>query len=184
MAMRATVQERTFWMDNLTGQQGRIPVQFFSKWLRVYIPDTSIEATWPIPPEFEAYFDDCLHPPSILFFARAVLDSTAKLFNKSGPPEWSNSFPDKVKIPSSAKRIKEWKRLLEVLEADRAGKKSRILKHSGEERCSLELKWDEHPDWPDWPSSWPEPLSRDAIDEKQWMERAKSRAVSHLTIVR
>ncbi|MDR2339046.1 MAG: hypothetical protein LBF40_02775 [Deltaproteobacteria bacterium] len=171
-------------MENMTGPQGRIPDQNFSEWLKLYIPGTEVEATFPIPPEFREYFEDCLYPPSILFYARAVMDTTARLFNKSGAPDYSKIFPDKVAYPNSARRLREWVRLMEVVEVDRPNKRSRILKRAGELRCCGNLFWEQHSEWPDWTLQKPEDKAMDPMEAERWRRWAETRSHTALTLVK
>jgi hypothetical protein len=170
-------------MTKLTGHTGGNSGQRSLRWLRLRIPGTEAEATYPIPAECEEYFDDSLHPPSVLFFARAVLDTTAKIFNKSGAPDYQKSFPDKVKVPSYHDRIREWKRLIEITEVDRRAKRSRLLKEAGAARCRLSPRWEEHPDWSDLPEA-PAGATKTTRDEEKWRRWAKERGKPDLKLVK
>ncbi|MDR2352343.1 MAG: hypothetical protein LBF22_04125 [Deltaproteobacteria bacterium] len=169
-------------MEILIDAQGRIPEQIVSKWLKIHIPGTSVEGSYTIPSEFKEYFQDCLYPPSILFYAKAILDTTARLFNKSGAPEYNTAFPDKVKYPSLKKRIQEWKKLMEIVEIDRINKRSRVLKPVGTTRCSLALRWDEHPSWPDW-NAQAQTITY-PVDLERWRLWAETRSHTMLTLVK
>lgn len=171
-------------MEKLIGPQGRIPEQFFREWLKVYIPGTAAGATFPIPPELVEYFEDCLYPPSILIYAKAVLETTARLFNKSGAPDYSSVFPDRAKFPMAERRLKEWKILMEIVEVDRVNKRSRVLKHAGDAKCSLSLFWEEHPEWPDWQTSLPERPPRDPEEEEKWRIWAKNRSNTFFKLIK
>ncbi|MDR2200234.1 MAG: hypothetical protein LBR53_12470 [Deltaproteobacteria bacterium] len=170
-------------MQNLDEPLSRTPEKFFSEWLKVYIPGSNAEATFPIPPEFREYFEDCLFPPSILFYAKAVLETTARLFNKSGAPDYSPVFPDKIKFPALNARLKEWKKLIEIVQVDRVRKRSRLLKEPGATRCSLGLFWEEHPDWPDWPTAWPKD-GESLVSGEKWRRWAKNRSDVLFTLVK
>jgi hypothetical protein len=171
-------------MEKPIGPRGHIPNQLCSEWLKVSIPGTPVQATFPIPPEIKDYFDDCLYPPSILFYAKAVLETTARLFNKSGAPEYSKAFPDKIKFPSLRQRIREWIKIMEVVEVDRPGKRSRVLKRAGESRYNLGLSWDTHPEWPDWSEACPQKEPRNPAEEAKWRAWAKNRGKTALTLVK
>ncbi|MDR2405054.1 MAG: hypothetical protein LBE27_01620 [Deltaproteobacteria bacterium] len=169
-------------MDILIDALGHFPDVSVSEWLKIYIPGTSVEGSFPIPPEFKDYFQDCLYPPSILFFANSILDTTARLFNKSGAPDYRGDFPDKVKHPNLKVRLQEWKKLMEVVEIDRINKRSRVLKRSGAIKCSLAIHWDEHPHWPDWQE--PVLVPQPTMGREQWKIWAETRTRSRLTLVK
>ncbi|MDR3154976.1 MAG: hypothetical protein LBW85_12110 [Deltaproteobacteria bacterium] len=162
-------------MNDPNGTERDIPKVFFGEWIQVYIPNTSVQATYPLPPEQMDCFLDFVYPPNLIFFAKSVLETTARLLNNSILPELAHFRPDKRKFPTLEKQIREWIRPMEVIHVNRVEKKSRILKYSKADKCSMSFLWVKHPEWPDWPTTWPDRLIKGTADGEKWQRWANDR---------
>jgi hypothetical protein len=163
-------------MDGQNGTERDIPKTFFTEWIYVFIPNTPVEATYPLPPELINSFVDYRNPPTIIFYAKSVLETTARLLNGSAiPPELAPFRPDKKKFPTLSSQLREWTRPMQVIHVNRSEKKSRILKYSMSDKCSMSLVWVSHPEWPDWPTSWPDRLIMGTADGEKWQRWASDR---------
>jgi hypothetical protein len=162
-------------MSDQNGNERDIPKVFFKEWIQVYIPNTSVEATYPLPPELQQGFIDFVYPQHLLFFAKAALETTARLINDSMLTELAPYKPDKAKFPTLDKQIREWIKPMEVIHVNRAEKKTRILKYSNAEKRSISYLWVKHPEWPDWPATWPDRLIKGTPDGEKWQRWANDR---------
>ncbi|MDR2461559.1 MAG: hypothetical protein LBE38_12415 [Deltaproteobacteria bacterium] len=171
-------------MTNSIGTGLDIPKEIFSEWIRVSIPGTSVEATYPLPPECLEYFIDFIFPPNIIFFAKSVMETTARLLNNCDLMELAPFRPNKKKFPTLEKQIREWSKPMEVVHVSRLDKKTRILKHAGADRCSMSFVWERHPEWPDWPTTWPERLVKGSVEEEKWQRWANDRRNVRLTLIK
>ncbi|MDR2611590.1 MAG: hypothetical protein LBG06_01660 [Deltaproteobacteria bacterium] len=170
--------------DPSNGTERDIPKVFFSEWIQVYIPNTSVEATYPLPPEQLNCFIDFVYPPNLVFFAKSVLETTARLLNNSILPEVAQYRPDKKRFPTLEKQIREWTKPMEVIHVNRVEKKSRILKYSNTEKCSMSFLWVKHPEWPDWPTTWPDRLIKGTEDGEKWQRWANDRRNVKLRLIK
>ncbi|MDR2353600.1 MAG: hypothetical protein LBF22_10700 [Deltaproteobacteria bacterium] len=161
-----------------------LPKLFFTEWLQVSIPGTTAEATYPLPPEYLDDFYDCVTPQPILFFAKSVLETTARVFELIATPEIDSIRPDEKKFPTLAKQVREWTRLMQVIQIKRVDKKSRLLKHAGAQKCTLSCVWHTHPDWPEWPKVWPERLIKGSKESQQWNRWAQHRKNLDLSLIK
>ncbi|MDR1312478.1 MAG: hypothetical protein LBQ12_02000 [Deltaproteobacteria bacterium] len=171
-------------MNDPTGSERDIPKLFFSEWLQVYIPDTNIEATYPLPQEQINCFIDFVYPPNLLFFAKACLETTARLLNSSIIPEVAQLRPDKKKYPTLEKQIRKWVKLMELIHVNRAEKKLRVLKYAQSNKCSMSFLWVKHPHWPDWPTSWPDRLIKGTADGEKWQRWANNRRNLNIKLIK
>ncbi|MDR1036562.1 MAG: hypothetical protein LBT40_08315 [Deltaproteobacteria bacterium] len=172
-------------MDGQNGTESHIPKAFFSEWIHVFIPTTSVEATYPLPPELANAFNDYRNPPSIISFAKSVLETTARLLNSSAtPPELAPYRPNRQRFHTLSKQLQEWMRPMQATHVNRADKKSRILKYSMADKCAMSLVWVGHPEWPDWPTSWPDRLIMSTPDGMKWRRWASDRRNVNLTLVK
>ncbi|MDR1165680.1 MAG: hypothetical protein LBO66_07380 [Deltaproteobacteria bacterium] len=160
-----------------------LPTLLFQEWIHVTIPGASFEANYPLPPECADYFTDYAYPPNIQFFAKAALESAARYLNSSDSEEFKAIRPAKKDFPTLPKQIREWTRLMEAWQINRAEKKSRLIKYQGSDKCSIGYFWNKHDDWPDWPTVWPDRFIQGTSDGDKWLRWSKERRVK-LTLVR
>jgi hypothetical protein len=159
-------------------EPSHLPKQIFSEWITVLVPDTNLIATYPIPAELTKEFIDYVSPPTILFFCKSVMETTARLFCSSDNKEIIKHGPDKKIYKTLTQQVKIWIRKMMVIHVNRKEKKSRVLKFPESSRCSMSHAYINHPDWADWPTEWPNNFVKNQEEQKRFNDWLKVKGTS------
>jgi hypothetical protein len=164
-----------------TDNEPYISSVIYTEWIRVSVPGTSVVTTYPLPPELTAEFIDFIYPPTIVFFAKCAMETTARLFNTCENKELDPFRPNKKEHNTLEKQVREWVKIMEVAHVDRVNKKARILKYKGADKCAMNFVWIDHSEWPDWPKYWPELFISGTSQQKRMSGWISNQPVLRLT---